>query len=209
MSRNLAFALVLAFLIASSIMAAKPVSGQTATDNSWVERAPMQVARADLGVAVVNGKIYAIGGTNQSLQTTSIPNPFPVGENPVGVNEQYDPATNNWTFKAPMPDPRVSFAIAVYQGKIYCIGGLGSNKLTEVYDPTTDTWETKAPILALFWPMQASVVNDKIYVVGGSPDISHNEVYDPAIARARTNLPHRSSGRICRVEYASVSYSDL
>src|SRR5450759_779101 len=106
-------------------------------ENSWVTRASMHIARSDLEVAVVNGNIYAIGGSGN------------------GSNEEYNPGTDSWTFKAPMPTARSDFGIAVCQNKIYCIGGTtgfsdntgfvakGTN---EVYDPATDTWETKAPL---------------------------------------------------------------
>lgn len=157
----------------------------------WTQKAPLQEARADPGVAAVNGKIYAIGGSNQTLTTLSMPNDH-YGESPVGTNEQYDPATDTWTFKAPMPDPKVGFATAVYQGKIYCIGGVGNTNATQVYDPATDTWETKAAIPTLFSPMQAHTINGKIYVVGGSQIGNfYNEVYNPATDTwtAKTPIP--------------------
>jgi hypothetical protein len=57
----------------------------------------------------------------------------------VGTNEEYNPTTDTWTTKASMPTPRIDFAITVYQGKIYCIGGTTDyysySNLNEVYDP--------------------------------------------------------------------------
>jgi hypothetical protein len=87
---------------------------------SWTQKAPMNQARSHLGVAAVDGKIYAIGGDE------------------MGTNEEYDPTTNTWTYKAKMPTPREDFATAVYQNKVYCIGGKTSGSITdvnEVYDP--------------------------------------------------------------------------
>ncbi|MCL1976683.1 MAG: kelch motif-containing protein [Candidatus Bathyarchaeota archaeon] len=58
-----------------------------------------------------------------------------------------------------MPTARANFAIAVYEGKIYCIGGgIVANysdsyyeppppvefSVNEVYDPITDSWSVKA-----------------------------------------------------------------
>ena len=139
-------------------------------EDSWVSKAPMQQARSGLRVAVVNGKIYAIGGANQ--------------EGFSATTEEYDPTTNTWTFKASMPTARSAFGIAVYQNKIYCIGGyadgFSTTGVNEVYDPATNTWETKSLMPTPRLNIQANVADDKIYVIGGNPDGTVNEVYDPA-----------------------------
>ena len=95
-----------------------------AAEDSWVSKASMHEARSGVGTAVMNGKIYVIGGTNQ--------------EGFRATNEEYDPETNTWTFEAPMPTARSAFGIAVYQNKIYCIGGytngFSATGVNEVYD---------------------------------------------------------------------------
>jgi N-acetylneuraminic acid mutarotase len=134
----------------------------------------MPTARAQLGVAVVNGKIYAIGGEN----TTATGSP-----NVLNVNEEYDPATNTWTTKEPMPTARHSFGIAVYQNKIYCIGGSVNGPylaVNEVYDPATDSWKTKTSMPRARAALSANTVNGKIYLMGGEPANTTNEAYDPA-----------------------------
>jgi len=188
--------LVLVFLTASCIIVTKPVlSSAEVAEDSWTRKAPMHVARSKLGVAVVNGKIYAIGGDARHGQ-------WPYVGSIVGTNEEYDPATDTWTFKAPMPTPRSGFAIAVYQNKIYCMGGyIGNSKYTgvnEVYDPATNTWETKTAMPTARFELQANVVNGKIYLIGGyDPELyafpnstsSLNEVYDPATDSWTTKAP--------------------
>ena len=139
---------------------------------------PMPTARSELGVAVVNGKIYVIGGLSGGL--------------PVNVNEEYNPSTNDWSTMAPMPTARSACAVAVYENKIYVIGGevgngyVGNN---EVYDPGTNTWETKVSMPIPRAYLSASVVDGKIYLIGGkeysgsSPyyqQANVNEIYDPA-----------------------------
>jgi len=158
-----------------------------ATEDSWASKAPMQVARSGLGVAAVNGKIYAIGGSNASGFAPSIGGSAVLGNRDigghVGTNEEYDPETDTWTYKASMPTPRIVFATAVYQNKIYCVGGKTSDGVTgvnEVYDPATDTWETKTSMLTARGWLTANVVGDKIYLIGGYPNRTLNEVYDPA-----------------------------
>jgi N-acetylneuraminic acid mutarotase len=195
MSKSVALLLVLVFLSASCLMVAKPAfSSADVAEDSWVSKAPMQEARGSLGVAVVNGKIYAIGGSTYHRK-------WPVTNGFVGTNEEYDPVTDTWTFKKPMPIPKYGFAIAVYQNKIYCIGGVtgyststgrsitGAN---HVYDPETDTWETKASMPTARWLLQANVVNGKIYLIGGQNGGSYtgvNEVYDPLTDSWTTKAP--------------------
>jgi hypothetical protein len=159
-----------------------------AAEDSWVSLAPMQVARSGLGVAAVNGKIYAIGGSNASGFEPSIDGSWVLGGtidyyDVLGTNEEYDPGTDMWTYKAFMPTSRIVFATAVYQNKIYCIGGKTSDGFTgvnEVYDPVTDSWETKASMPTARGWLDAHVVGGKMYLIGGYPNRTLNEVYDPA-----------------------------
>jgi len=172
-------AALILLLILCFVMSTLSLPLVCAAENSWVSKASMPTARAYFGVAVVDGKIYAIGGAG-------------------GVNEAYNPETNTWTTKKPMPNPRTSFAIAAYENKIYCIGGYanGSNTgtaINEVYDTQTDTWETKSSMPTARSQLQASAVNGKIYVIGGILEdgeiLSVNEVYDPATDTWTTKSP--------------------
>jgi len=154
-------ALLIMLLILCSLLVALPIIEKVrATEDSWVLKAPMPLS--SWGVAVVNGKIYAIGTHDVA---------------------EYDPDVDTWTFKKAMPTNRSSFALAVYQDKIYVIGG--SKGENQVYDPATDMWETKASMPTPRTQLEANVVNDKIYLIGGrtgGPDstVGLNEVYDPA-----------------------------
>ncbi|MFZ7137264.1 MAG: Kelch repeat-containing protein [archaeon] len=145
------------------------VSVGYAAEGSWYVRQQMPTARSGLGVAVVDGKIYAIDGNNYLTY--------------YNVTEMYDPDFNIWVTKASMPTARTNFGIAVVDNKIYVIGG-GETKINEVYDPQMDTWETKTPMNIGRSGLSASVVDGKIYVIGGnrgnpSRGVSATEVYDP------------------------------
>jgi N-acetylneuraminic acid mutarotase len=154
---------------------------------SWTRKQSMNQARGGLGVAVVNGKIYAIGGHIENGSYSTNPT-----KGFVGTNEEYDPATDTWTLKTSMPTPRSNFAIAACKNKIYCISNaLVGFKLdeiyhmfkvpiwsgvNEVYDPATDSWETKAPMPTAVRNAEANAVNGKIYIFDGNT----TWVYDPA-----------------------------
>jgi hypothetical protein len=88
---------MLAFVfVASIVLVANPVSGANSVGNSWVEKAPMDYARSGLGVAGLNGKIWAIGGDDQVGSGGSPLFPaqhFSGGI--IGVNTEYDPSANN------------------------------------------------------------------------------------------------------------------
>ena len=113
MRASVAALLVLVFLAAPCVAVKPTLSSDDVIENSWASKAPMQVARSSLGVAVVNDKIYAIGGTTEN--------------GVVNTNEEYNPVSDTWTYKKPMPTPRENFAITSYQNKIYCVGGSLNN----------------------------------------------------------------------------------
>jgi N-acetylneuraminic acid mutarotase len=184
---------LLVILLGSMFLSAFEFPVVGAAENSWTTKKPMPTARGGLGVAVVNGKIYAIGGSNEDVQ--------------LAVNEEYNPVTDTWTTKASMPTARSGFAIAVYQSKIYCIGGTtgdsdnfvsGFTGVTEVYDPATDKWETKTPMPTPRADLCANFVNGKIYCIGGKKywgvdpfyqELNITEVYDPAKSSWTTKSP--------------------
>jgi hypothetical protein len=106
MGKIIVFSFILTILAALCIIpSCKPLADNSTVENTWVEKAPLQQARAWLGVASVNGKIYAIGGSTASGFE---PATFPYGgtvDHYVGTNEEYDPTNNSWTYKASMPTP--------------------------------------------------------------------------------------------------------
>ncbi len=161
-------------LVLSFILPTFPLPLVNATEDYWTTLEPMPTARRRLGVAVVDGKIYVIGGYNGTALST---------------NEMYDTETDTWTTKEPMPSARYGFGIAVVDDKIYVIGGCSRwnswSCANQVYDPATDTWKelTSIPEQPNF--VGATAINDKIYVISGlatflPPYVSYelNQVYD-------------------------------
>jgi N-acetylneuraminic acid mutarotase len=139
---------------------------------TWTQKADMPTARSIAGSAVVDGKIYVIGGAPVSFGFTA-------------VVEEYNPATDTWTRRADMPTARQGVAAAAANGIIYAIGGWntgGDLSTVEAYNPATDKWVRKANMPTRRNTPVAAVVDGIIYVIGGNPGIevtSAVEAYDP------------------------------
>ncbi|MCH8196586.1 MAG: hypothetical protein IH904_00755 [Proteobacteria bacterium] len=151
-----------------------------ATD-TWATLAPMPTARAKLATAVIDGKLFVVGG-------------FPACPPCVpqfATLEVYDPATDTWdTTRAPMPTPREGMKAAAIDGKLHVVGGFlrpsdVSTGILEVYDPATDTWDTtKAPMPTDRDEHAVDVIAGQLYAVGGNSTsaggiVATLEVYDP------------------------------
>ena len=179
--------LICIFLLTSVVSAFPPVRG--VQENSWFPLAAIPTARFELGAAVVNGKIYAIGGCAGVNKTTG-------NYTYLRVNEEYNPDTKQWTTKADMPTPRSDFGLAVHQNKIYVFGGKSGSesvtgktvflKTTEVYDPATDTWERRSNMSTACIP-SANAANGEIIVTSGLLNV--NMAYDPAADSWTTKKP--------------------
>jgi len=146
----------------------------TCTTNCWTMSADMPTVRADLGVGVANGVLYAIGGYKAVDAVKTV--------------EAYDSATDSWTAKADMPTARYGFGVAVVNGVIYAIGGgapyMPALGTVEAYDPATDSWTTKASMPTPRAFLAVGVSNGIIYAVGGYLPSGQTatavvEAYDP------------------------------
>ena len=149
--------------------------------NTWVSKTPLPTHQQSFAVAAYQNKIYVFGGCSGFNQITG----YPI--NCTGANEEYNPATDSWETKAPMPTARAELQANVVNGKIYLIGGTLPNgsisNATEVYDPSNDSWSTAAPIPTPVGLYASAVVDNKIYVEGGGKSgpaiIDLNQIYDP------------------------------
>ena len=165
-------------ILAILVLALGLASVSLAAEGTWTRKTDMPTGRGYLSTAIVNGKIYAIGGAIGSTTGCS-------------AVEEYDPATDTWTKKANLPAPRSGLFTSVVDGKIYAIGGATSPlgavcSSVYVYDPATDTWMQKADMPTARIVLSASVVDGKIYAIGGassggSPALKTVEEYEPTM----------------------------
>jgi fibronectin type 3 domain-containing protein len=177
--------------------------------NQWTTKAPMLTGRESLAVGVVNNKIYAVGGFNMG----SSPSVY------LPTVEEYDPATNQWTTKTPMPTGRDRLAIGVVNNKIYAIGGSAATAPTivEEYDSATNQWMTKAPMPTGRNDLAVGVVNNKIYAIGGCcylTTVEEGSFYDgpipPTLPLSLTlNTPTSITGSSITLSWSQSAESDF
>jgi len=82
-----------------------------AVEDTWTYKVDIPTARTWVGGAVLDGKIYVIGGaTSTSSVTASV--------------EMYDPIDDTWTRMADMPAAVCAHATCILDDKIYVFGGV-------------------------------------------------------------------------------------
>lgn len=176
----------------------KGISGEGGTQNaweydpvadSWRALAPIPVKRCSAIAEAVDGKIYLIGGLEPMENGR--------GTRVTGLNQMYDPASNTWSSRSPMPTTRNHAFSGAVNGKIYVIGGrLGAGNIpattnidtVEEYDPATNLWGTVRERMPT--PRSGggyATCNGRIYAGGGEwitrelyAAFKALEAYDPA-----------------------------
>lgn len=138
------------------------------TNNIWTGLAGMPTPRYEFGAAELNGLVYAIGGNpgcgnaSQALRTV----------------EAYNPVSNTWSTKSPLPTANWGAGVASANGRIYVIGGF--TNYVYCYDPAANGWSQKASIPLPYYSFGAvATVNGIIYVMGGSGSPTNAFAYDP------------------------------
>lgn len=135
------------------------------TGTAWTTRAALPTPRNHLGAAVLNGKIYAIGG--QSGQDAAA-----IYRSNV---DAYDPVTNTWMAVASLPQVRShhNASTFVMGGRIIVVGGesaYSNAKLANVtaYNPALNAWMELTPLPARRTAAVAAQINGIIYETTGN-----------------------------------------
>jgi N-acetylneuraminic acid mutarotase len=154
--------------------------------DTWRALRPLPLERGAAEAAVVNGKIYVVGGATLEPGSKAVPiisssNPRAPTHRTVGTVEEYDVSANTWRGRSSMPTPRNHFVLETVNGKLYAIGGRNGSVFgggasatdsVEEFDPATDMWGApKARMSTRRCEMVSGVYMGRIYVVGG-------ELYD-------------------------------
>jgi N-acetylneuraminic acid mutarotase len=157
--------------------------------NSWESKQAMPTPRHGLEANVVNDKIYLISGLIPETRWPNVNVDIYTTYRLTNITEVYDPTTDTWETKAPIPEPAAHYSSAVIDNKIYIFSShynqaTGTyDSLTQIYDPATDTWSNgNPPPYAVEMAGSTTVSNSgRIYLIGGrssSLQVAYNQIYD-------------------------------
>jgi N-acetylneuraminic acid mutarotase len=165
----------------------------------WTSRLAGPTPREYAAAAVLDGRVYVVGGQLTSSTTTPAP--------ATAALEIYDPATNTWSAAPPMPTARMGLTFTAYNGRLYAIGGRTDGFSTsavgtvEEYNPGTGLWATRASMpMPRFHAAAAPALTpfgDLIVVAGGESDTSVLDIaqgYNP-ISNAWLSLASMPTAR--------------
>uniref|UniRef100_A0A3B3TL38 Kelch-like protein 20 n=1 Tax=Poecilia latipinna TaxID=48699 RepID=A0A3B3TL38_9TELE len=142
--------------------------------NQWSsDVAPTSTCRTSVGVAVLGGFLYAVGGQD-GVSCLNIVERF-----------RYNPQENRWHTVSPMGTRRKHLGCAVYQDMIYSVGGRDDTtelSSAERYNPRTNQWSPVVAMTSRRSGVGLAVVNGQLMAVGGFDGTTYLktiEVYDP------------------------------
>ena len=140
--------------------------------DTWATLKSKPIPVANVGAAVIGGKIYVPGGRLISQAITN-------------ALEVYDPVTDQWEQRANLPISLNAYALAAFDGKLFLFGGSnGKEYLASAYeyDAVKDLWIKLTSMPTARGYASAAVAGGKIYVIGGTSGtraLSVNEEYTP------------------------------
>lgn len=101
------------------------------------------------------------------------------------MHEVYDPASNSWSMAPPLPGPRSSLAVALYNGVILVVGGetdVASLTDNEGYDVKANRWDKLAPLPLPRHGIAGATVGSVAYFAGGAQGNGGNGTSDKMFA---------------------------
>lgn len=159
----------------AAVPTATPAAG------AWTTGQAMPTFRSEFAAAVLDDKIYVLGGlAGRTVRVTEV----------TTVVEVYDPAADTWSRAADLPLPLHHLAVAALGGRLVVAGGYDGDDFTPdvratwVYDPAADAWSQGADLPAPRAAHALVAVGDRIIAAGGvGPDSTQLWAYDPAADR--------------------------
>ncbi len=189
-NRVVAFVCLLPFVLVSLAFS----QDQTGPAGTWRSAAPAPTKRTEVTAAAVQGKVYLVGGFSEptlgNLLTLTV----------TPAVEEYDPATDRWTTKAPLPIGLHHAGAAAVEDRLFVVGGF-TPSLFSVWQPVatlyeyhadTDTWTERTPMPTPRGALAVTVYDGKLVAIGGygtNGNSSAVEVYNPTTDSWSTAAP--------------------
>ncbi len=179
--------------------------GVDQTQPLWTIRAPLPLATRGLASAQHLGRIYVFGG----VASSDVPDPMSLDYKPGAFAHAfaYDPASDTWAPRQPMPIGLSNLAAHAIGERIYVFGGYsgtdGFNPAVLAYNPATDTWSQRSSRPAYNYIFMSASVGGRVFVIGGQGTIDNGpwlsgkpwiyenrvDIYDPETNRWSAGAP--------------------
>ncbi|MBM3488208.1 MAG: galactose oxidase, partial [Alphaproteobacteria bacterium] len=133
-----------------------------ATDR-WQRSSPLALPRGAVGLAARDGTLHAVGGATGTTDNS---------RRSSDLHETYDPETDRWVRRAPLPLARDRATVLVLDGRIHALGGRSDGQFRalnahDVYLPRSDQWERAAPLPFGRAGLGVPRYRDRLFVIGG------------------------------------------
>lgn len=170
-------------------------------DDRWRRHAPLPRPLTHVGLAALDGKLYAVGGFTDIVH---------IG--PQSVAYVYSPRSNRWKRLPDIPERLGSVGVAAAGGKLHLIGGRDSREVVDVpgtglsqgfgtvtthlvYDPARRSWSRATEL-----PGESrdhvgiAVLGRNVHVFGGrvadvADNLARHDVYNTRTRKWRTAAP--------------------
>jgi uncharacterized repeat protein (TIGR01451 family) len=156
---------------------------------NWQPASAMLIPRRLLTAAALEGKAYALGGCGSACFEPPLHNST-FEETRVEV---YDPSSDTWVVKNPMPTILFGAAAVALKDKIYTLGGVLSGNVVQEYEPASDSWTLLQRMPTPRYGLAAVALDGKIYAIGGNGPSNAVEVYDPATDTWSSRAPLKTA----------------
>ena len=181
--------------LTSSGEALSTVEKYDSLKEQWIAGTPMSTLRTRVGVAVLDNKLYALGGFDGHRRLCTV--------------ECFDPQTDKWTPVSPMNTRRSALGAVVMNGRIFVVGGYDGHislSTMECYSPLTNHWDYLSPMATLRSAAGVTELDGKLYAIGGHNGLSifnTVEIFDPQKNMWVEGIP--MGIRRCRVGVATLN----
>jgi N-acetylneuraminic acid mutarotase len=157
---------------------------------TWSKGADVPAASAAAGSAVLDGKLYVVGGCTTTSCTPNTDKVF-----------RYEPRTDSWESVASYPMPIGWQSCGAVGGKVVCAGGLSAGQpvtAAYAYDPAANAWTRLADMPANLWGSAYHTADNRLLIAGGITGsqtlTNQGYAYDP-VTNSWTSLPATNTAR--------------